>query len=85
MLETLETLATIQLIIKDGHEQIDDYTIHQHWKAEPDNPQGNDEYYEQDKRLSSAVVEAIFDEYIDDLDVDAITLTKKQFGEMSVE
>ena len=85
MLETLETLATIQLIIKDDDEQIDEYVIHQHWEADPDNPQGNHEYYEQEYRLSPTVVEAIFDEHIDDLDTNAITLTKKQFGEMSVE
>jgi len=85
MFEILETLGTTHVIITDGDQQIDDYVVHQNWHASPDDPQGIYKYYEQDNRLSEAVVEAIFDEFIDDLEIDSLHLTRKELQEASSE
>jgi len=53
------------------------------WNASPDEPQGIYKYYEQDNRLSAAIVEAIFDEFIDNLGIDSLCLTRAEFEEIS--
>jgi len=83
MFEILETLGTTHVIITDGSQQIDNYVVHQHWHAAPDDPQGIYEYYEQDNRLLAAVVEAIFDEFIVDLEIDSLCLTRKELHSIS--
>ena len=83
MFEILETLGTTHVVIMDGNRQIDDYVVHQHWHAAPDDSQGIYEYYEQDNRLLAAVVEAIFDEFIDDLEIDSLCLTRRELQEIS--